>query len=112
MQSYKYKIIYKPGQSNVADPLSRMISNKEGINDFNNDSEHYVNFILTHAQPKAIKLEEIAMETEKDGELQEVMIAIRRGKCPENAKAYQNFQQEICEKDGIILRGVRVARWH
>ena len=63
LQQYEFKVIYKPGTANPTDYLSR-----HPIKEYNknNLAEAYVNFITKNAIPKAMTIEEIQSETEKD----------------------------------------------
>lgn len=56
LQSYKFKTIFKPGKTNIADPLSRLIPETAvEVNAMNDDSEAHINWIVMHSIPKAIK---------------------------------------------------------
>lgn len=46
MQSYKYKVIYKAGKNNIADPLSRLVITDEPEASFHYGTEDYVNHIV------------------------------------------------------------------
>ena len=39
MQPYKFKVKYKPGPNNIADPLSRLVGNQERKNKLTTRSE-------------------------------------------------------------------------
>lgn len=53
IQSYRYKVIYRPGKLNISDPLSRLLADCENTE---TNSDDYVNFIISFAEPKAVKL--------------------------------------------------------
>lgn len=79
LQSYKYKAIFKPVKTNIADPLSRLISGQvDEINETNerHNDEVYVNWIVTHSTPRAIKTEQIANESLVDNTIQAVKKAL------------------------------------
>lgn len=65
-QSYRFKVVYKPGKSNIADPLSRLIP--ESILQLSScgNEDGYINWILSYAEPKAVKLAEIEENSIKD----------------------------------------------
>ena len=42
-------------------------------------AEHYINYIISNAVPKALPLNEILEHTKQDGDLQEVINAIGTG---------------------------------
>ena len=77
LQQYEFKVIYRPGTTNPADYLSR-----HPIKEYNrnNLAEAYVNFITKNAISKAMTIEEIQSETEKDPTLNDVKETIKTGK--------------------------------
>lgn len=64
LQSYKYNVIYKPGKTNIADPLSRLVVHPDTRTTFDEEAEHYVNWVANAAAPVAIKLLEIQQHSE------------------------------------------------
>ena len=62
LQQYEFKVIYKPGTTNLADYLSRRPIKQYNKNNF---AEAYVNFITKNAIPKEMTIKEIQLETEK-----------------------------------------------
>lgn len=77
LQSYRYKVVYKPGKSNIADPLSRLLQIptletsamcRKAIN--------YVNWVVEKAEPKAMKLTEIDEQSKIDESVQAVKKAL------------------------------------
>lgn len=106
LQSYKYKVIYKPGKTNIADPLSRLVkwSNVQSDN-----SDTYVNWIISHAEPKAIKIEEISEESAKDETIQAVRNGIYENNWTDLATPFKIFETELCFADDILLRGTRIV---
>ena len=79
LQAYDFKVVYKPGQSNMSDYLSRhpdssqnKTSRQYGL------AEEYLTFITQHDVPKAMTLDEIVKETTKDNCLQTVIQNVKR----------------------------------
>ncbi len=67
LQQYDYKIVYRRGDENPADILSRMpLPSRQSKP---NTADEYVNFVALHAVPKGMTLEEVAEATMKDNEL-------------------------------------------
>ena len=56
---YHFNIKHKPGNTNVADYLSRNPISSSTINEITNSAEDFVNFIEYNSKPSAIKIEEI-----------------------------------------------------
>lgn len=103
IQSYNYKVIYKPGKENIADSLSRLTCNYKKDDKFNEDSEHYVNFIISNALPKAIKLDQIVVES-----VQDLFNGIRNNVWNQSSEHFRKISLEMCEKSGVILRGTSI----
>lgn len=106
IQSYKYKVIYKPGKSNIADPLSRLV---EWQDNQNKDSDVYVKWIISHAEPKAIKIEQIESESAEDKVIQSVKTALDENSWGDEIGAYKTIETELCFSNNILLRGNRIV---
>lgn len=106
MQSYKFKVIYRPGKNNIADPLSRLVTTEkpQPVN-FDIGTERYVNHIAATAAPVAIKLNEIVAD--------ETIEAVRKGlyqnKWEGKALPFKLFETELCFAGSILLRGNRIV---
>ena len=76
LQQYCFKVIYKPRKDIAADFMSRhptQVSVKENM------ADEYVRYITINAIPKAMTIEEVERETEKDETLRAVIKAIDTG---------------------------------
>lgn len=113
LQAYKFKVIYKPGKSNIADPLSRLAVDTEtsshSHNEYSECGEKYVNWILSHAEPKAISLAEIEAESATDKSI----IAVRKAICEDTwcevSMPFKTVKDELCFVRDILLRGTRIV---
>ncbi len=64
LQQYDYKVVYRRGDENPADILSRMqLPSRQSKP---NTADEYVNFVALHAVPKGMTLEEVAEATMED----------------------------------------------
>lgn len=109
---------YQPGKSNPADYLSR---HPLSTTDSELDTEEHLNFVLTKAVPKAVKMEAIQRAVDKDETLQSCKRAhMNNSWHKELEKASSNVKHELSQlhkvKDeltvtssGIILRGNRIV---
>lgn len=98
LQAYKGKVIYRPGKTNIADPLSRLaITRKCDSKSFDELAEHYVNWVVTNSAPVAIKLAEI----ERQSAVDEVIQAVKCG--------IKIFAAELCFAGEILMRGTRIV---
>lgn len=110
LQSYKFKVIYQPGKSNIADTLSRLVvnTNMEPVNSFDETTEAEINQIAALAAPVAIRLSEIEKQSEDNSDFNEIKNALDTNKWPEHLVPYKPFANELCFTDKILLRGHRI----
>lgn len=106
LQTYNYKVIYRPGKSNLADPLSRLCVNSIS-SPF--DDEFNINQIVQLARPNAVSLEEIKIASQADSDFVMVERGIREGNWDVNINNYRLFQNELWLHDTILLRGTKIV---
>lgn len=109
LMSYKFQVIYKPGKTNIADPLSRLlrkVSEQSGTSD---GTEEYIQWIVSYAEPKAITIGEIEECSTNDEEINAVKSALTNGNWTEKASAFKVFGTEFCFMGNILLRGTRIV---
>lgn len=110
LQAYKGKVIYRPGKSNIADPLSRLVvETHSGGKTFDEFAEHYVNWVVSNAAPVAIKLTEIEKESAADKSITAVKIGLNDGLWADGAEDYKLLATELCFAEKILLRGTRIV---
>ena len=113
--NFDFEIIHKPGNSNIADYLSRHPSHGEDSEtDLENEAEGYVNFIAKFDTPKRVTTEELIEATHKDASLMLVSILIAGGKLSnEETKSIASYLKITCElsvtNEGLVLRGCRLV---
>lgn len=66
-------------------------------------------WIVAHAEPEAIKLEEIMTAFKADIEIQAVKKAIYGGEWSDLTSGYKNFESELCFAGEILLRSTRIV---
>lgn len=106
LQSYNYKIVYRPGKSNIADPLSRLCV-KNHREDF--DKTDHVNQIVEYARPVAIPLQEIERVSAQDPEISKVKEGLYQRTWDPSVSAFKVFETEFCFQDNILLRGNKIV---
>lgn len=107
LQSYKFTVIYKPGKTNIADPLSRLcVSNAKNES---KGGDEYVHQIVEQARPKAIALREITEASINDKEIADVRKGVYEQDWSETVKSYKVFENELCFYGNILLRGNRIV---
>lgn len=109
LQSYKFKVIYKPGKNNIADPLSRLVTTESPQPCFDYGTEEYVNHIAMLAAPVAIKMCEISKASELDETIQAVKIGLNTSVWAEKAMPFKISETELCFAGNILLRGNRIV---
>ena len=110
LMPYNCQLTYRPGKDaeNPADFMSRHPSNIESKE--SSIAEDYVNYVCNQAVPKAMTLQEIKLESEKDVLLQALIKAIETDNWthPE-VQEYRNVKDELSAYQGIVLRGNRIV---
>ncbi|XP_049880106.1 uncharacterized protein K02A2.6-like [Pectinophora gossypiella] len=106
LQAYRYNIKYKPGKTNIADPLSRLCKYSEQHHQKTID---YVHQIVQLARPNAISMQAIVKESENDAEISLVKNGIYNNHWDESIKAYKLFADELCFYENILLRSTRIV---
>lgn len=110
LMSYKYKVIYKPGKTNIADPLSRLsCGHANVISQISEAAIEYVNWILTHAEPKKLSLDAIGIESKNDSSITAVRKALDENIWSDESIPFKPFQTELCFAGDILLRGNKIV---
>lgn len=98
------------GKTNPADVLSRLPLDNQPFRE-RNIAEEYINYVTMNAVPKALTLEEITSATQGDSILQRVKRCLDGAAWPDapEIKPYKQIKDELCVRDGVILRGSRIV---
>ena len=106
LQSYKYKIMYKPGKQNIADPLSRLCKLTYNLS---HDEDVHVCQVVSFAQPQAISMSEIISASEIDKEICSVRKGLYQNVWDDSVRGYKFFENEFCFFGNILLRGNKIV---
>lgn len=109
LQSYNFRVEYKPGPQNIADSLSRLVRKEEKRNN-RNVAEEYVYFAAEQAVPKAMTAREIEEASAEDEELTEVRRSIKTenwNDCPN--PVCRTLRNELTTLGKLVLRGTRIV---
>ncbi|KAJ8735710.1 hypothetical protein PYW07_007330 [Mythimna separata] len=106
LQSYQYKVIYRPGKNNIADPLSRLCKLTPENSAPNVD---YVQNIIEYVRPIAVSLSDIERCSNEDLEIQKVKEGVNERKWDAAVKCYKLIENELCFHEGILLRGTKIV---
>jgi transposase InsO family protein len=123
LQEYDFTAVHTKGEDNPSDFLSRHPSQDTSRRD-EKRAEEYVNFISSHAVPKAMALEDIQQATTADATLQKLAELIRTNNWTlmsneptatnvnvTELKLFAKVREELTVNDdsNIILRGTRIV---
>ena len=110
MQSYNYVVRHIPGAKNIADSLSRLLSETLKTSE-TSETEEYLCRIVDESLPIAMSSDEIEQRaSKKDGEFDEIRKFLKTGRWFEiNFKEYLPVKSELCALGVLILRGTRIA---
>ena len=77
LQGYNFKVIYRPGKTNIADALSRL--NSVNQKDCRSEKADFVRVLAQESTPVAMTAKEVERESENDAELCSVRHYIQSG---------------------------------
>lgn len=110
LQTYNFKVIYKPGKTNIADCLSRLCTT---CNAQPFDNEYHINQIVQLAKPSAIGMDQIVETSLRDKEIQLVKQALTTEHWDSSvSNVYRAFQTELWVHDSLLLRGNKIVIPH
>ena len=108
LQGYQYKVVYRPGKTNIADALSRLNCRKS--TDVSGEAVDHVRFIARESTPIALTAKEVEMASANDPELISLRHYIRTGNWSEcKMPAYLSVKNELCVLGKLVLRGSRLV---
>ena len=105
LQSYAFRVIYRPGKDNVADSLSRLVKRSEKTALRRNVAEAYIRFVASEDAPEAITIKELERASHDDKELQEVRNCIinEQWKASSIPVQYLAVRQELCVVGQVVF---------
>ncbi|XP_023312364.1 uncharacterized protein K02A2.6-like [Anoplophora glabripennis] len=107
LQAYKFKVIYRPGKTNIADSLSRLCINNGPSVSF--DDEEHIQQIVEYSRPIATPLSEIKRHSQSDTEIMKVRKWLSTNQSDDDIKHFHAFKPELCFHDEILLRGNKIV---
>lgn len=105
LQSYNFRIVYKPGKSYIADALSRLCVMIPSAK----KDEEYINYIIDYSIPVATSLKELMSQSANDPEILTVKDAIYKNIWNKDITVYRAFQNELSFYGNILLRGDKIV---
>nr|XP_029716993.1 uncharacterized protein K02A2.6-like [Aedes albopictus] len=109
--SYDYQVIYQPGKSNIADPLSRLC--QEGTicaDSYDEESERIIRLLSNDVKPTAITLQEIIEATKNDMELTELMkwMSYPAKRWPKTLNRYKLIVNDLSSDGELVLKNRKI----
>ena len=107
LQSYDFKVVYRPGRANIADALSRLNSSRQlGTG----EEFDWVRAIVENSVPAALTPKEIEQASYDDEELNLVKSCVRSGNWSQcTVPSYLHVKDELCVYGELLLRGTRIV---
>ncbi|XP_055698689.1 uncharacterized protein K02A2.6-like [Phlebotomus papatasi] len=106
LQSFQFRVIYRKGISNIADPLSRLSVSTEKVNS-DEGNDFMVRAIVESA---AVDVSEIEKASKEDSEMQAIRQALHSGVWSNILlKAYHPFKLELASAGDIVMRGSKLV---
>ena len=121
LDTYQATVVYRSGADNPADYMScHLLTGPHADPEDEDAGDLYVNFIATHAVPKAMRIDEIKSATLSDSTLQEVASRVHsgwwhdpypKGVDPTALSSLRNVRDELAvlPDNDLILRGHRIV---
>lgn len=109
LSSYRFKVVYRSGSSNVADPFSRLCQRDPEKESFDEISEMRISQITEISRPKAIKREELEAACEDDETINDVKEAMKSDEWKKELRRFELIKEELCFYNNILLRGTRIV---
>ena len=110
LQSYHFVVKYKPGNQNIADPLSRLVKPKEQNKTQQDEVESYIYSVVREAVPCALTPREVEEVSAVDGEMTQLRECIQTGKWERcSNQAYKTVKDELTSLGKLVLRGSRIV---
>lgn len=108
LQQFDYEVVYKPGNSNVADSLSRLLESKSESQVKPNVAEEYVRFVALQSAPCAVSIQEIEKASKSDPLLCKIRQAIDTADWSSCDSVIRSLKDEMCKIGYLVLRGTRI----
>lgn len=109
LQAFNFKVKYKPGKYNIADPLSRLTQENLKRSKMSDIAEEYVKFIALNDVPKAMTAREIEQISSQDPEITRLRDEIRRNGDFRDLPEFKHVRKELTVLGKLVLRGTRIV---
>ena len=108
LQCHNYRVVYRPGKTNLADALSRL--NQSDPKDPSREKEDFVRSVAQEITPIGLSPREIERESADDPELASVRHYVQTGDRSQcSMPGYTCVKNELCIIGKLVLRGDRIV---
>lgn len=106
LQAYNFKVLFRPGKTNIADCLSRLcaVDNPQPF-----ENGYHVNQIIQYARPCAIGMDLLINASLRDNEIKLVKEALSSDNWDPLINGYRIFRTELWMHDDLLLRGNKIV---
>lgn len=108
LQAFNFRVVYRPGKTNIADSLSRLNRQHVGGESGRDD----ICTLVTHTIPVAISMAELEERSREDAELRLLCELIDSGQWDSAGPVVSKYipvRNELSQWHGIVLRGTRLV---
>ena len=112
LQAYDFKVVYKPGRSNIADALSRLNSVTPILDPKKEFQVTWdtVQMVALHSTPIALSTQKIEEDSKTDSELVVVRKCLDSGDWSDcKYSSYVHVKDELCSTGSLVLPGTRLV---
>lgn len=112
LMSYDYKVIYRPGKLNIADPLSRLCQNTlDQGQTYDEESERIVRLVVDDSCPIAVPPCEIIEATKRDVELLELIqwLPYPPKRWPKTLTRYRVVSRDLSTDGKLVLKNNKIV---
>lgn len=106
LQAYDFKVIHRPGKSNLADPISRLAV-IEDRKDWSRESNLIM--YVKEVAPGVIPLSEIERVSAEDEEMDKLKEALQSDSWEQVQEPFRRVRNELCQIGELILRHSRIV---
>ena len=107
LQGHDFKVVYRPGKTNIADALSHLNSVKQ----LDRGKEHdFIRAVVESCLPVALSPKEIEEVSYGDEELCLVRNCVKSGNCKQcTIPSYRHIKEELCTYGELLFWGTRTV---
>jgi len=109
LQSYRFRVVYKPGKENIADSLSRLSQETES-NSFDWQGEKNIFHIVSNSIPVSLSISEIAESSTHDEGIMDAMTCLKEDSWKlATSSPFYPFRFEVSTLGNLLLRGTKIV---